>query len=169
MPSCVLLLGDKPRQSWPEKFSEDGPLGTSHLPFSILVPEYLPAGLWSQLKSEASLRGWPPADCLGRSSRCRGPGIAASSLRGCAGGVALGLAPLCVTCSDRAGIVCAGSSFPFPAAGGCCGLCLLRGLPGTAEDTLASLCRTNAVLRALCPNFSLHLHRSVSRVTGSGG
>lgn len=58
MPSCVLLLGDKLRQSRPEKFSGDGPLGTSHLPFGILVPECPPADLCSQLKSESLRTAW---------------------------------------------------------------------------------------------------------------
>lgn len=44
-PLCPLLLGDKPRQTWPENFSGARPLHTSHLLFSILVPECLPADL----------------------------------------------------------------------------------------------------------------------------
>lgn len=45
-PLCPLSLGDKPRQSWPQNFSEARPLDTSHLLFIILVPECLRADLW---------------------------------------------------------------------------------------------------------------------------
>lgn len=41
-PLCPLT---RTRQSWPENFSGARPLGASHLLFSILVPEHLPADL----------------------------------------------------------------------------------------------------------------------------